>query len=418
MNPLTTRSRVEEFARLLEGAVSGPGSMTAGQAALATRLRAVAPTLESRAVPRADFRSALRTRLVAVATVQAATLAEAPATASRALDSTVTWTQTRKAQRRIGATAGAMASVIALTGVGIAASRSLPGAPFYGLKLQAEDVQLSFVSGDTARGSKHLEFAETRLREVAALAHGEGQLSLGAPNGLPVAGGFAFSAGVQRRIDATLAAFNKETTSGRSLLEHAYRATGKSEPLRILASFSSEQQSALVAVIPDLPAESKPSAEQSLRLVSDVGSNANQLLSIGTCGGSCFPQTAGPTLPTEPAPTPGATASPTGDTASNNVPSCTCVQPTATPEPTPASDPSPSATPSSEPTPSQRPSSEPTPSPSSTSAGIPVPVLPSLLPGVVPTSIPLPDLPVPTPSLPPLPLVSGLLPVANPSPKQ
>ncbi|MCU1593593.1 MAG: hypothetical protein JWO12_985 [Frankiales bacterium] len=411
MNPLATRSRVEELARLLEGAVSGPRTMTAGHAALATRLRAVAPALEPKAAPRTEFRSALRTRLVAVATVQAATIVDTPAPAGRALDSAVTWTQTRTAQRRIGATAGAMASVIALTGVGIAASHSLPGAPFYALKLKAEDVQLSFTSGDTARGSKHLEFAGTRLREVAALAHGDGQLSLGAPNGLPVASGLALSSDVQQRINDTLAAFNSETKSGRALLEHAYRTTGKSEPLRILASFSSDEQSALVTILPDLPEASKPHAEQSLQLVTDVGSSANQLLSIGTCGGSCFPQAAGPTLPSEPAPTPGATASPTGDTDSNNVPACTCVAPQATPEPTPASEPTPAETPSTEPTPTGSPS--PSPSASQTPEGVPVPVVPTILPSVAPTTVPLPA-PVPTslPTLPPV--LSGLLPAPTP----
>ena len=67
-----------------------------------------------------------------------------------------------------------------LTGVGVAATRSLPGQPFYGLKGVGEDLQLKMADGDTAKGTKHLEFASTRLREIRALAHGEGQLSLGA----------------------------------------------------------------------------------------------------------------------------------------------------------------------------------------------------------------------------------------------
>ena len=412
MNPLGTRARVQELARLLEGAVSGPTSLTAGHAALAMRLGAVAPALDARAVPRTEFRAALRTRLVAVATVQAATLADAPALAgsSKALDAAVSWTQSRKAQRRIGATAGAMAGVIAFTGVGIAASRSLPGQPFYGLKRGAEGLQLDLVSGDTAKGSKHLEFAETRLREVRALAHGDGELSLGGPAGTPLAAGLTFGGTLHKRINDTLTAFNNETNSGRALLEHAYRANGKEAPLRLLKSFASDSQATLVAILPALPAASRDSAETSLQLVSDVSSTVNQLLSIGTCGGSCFPQAGGPTLPTEPVPTPGATATPTQATDNNNVPVCTCVTPTKAPEPTPATAPTPEQTPTSEPTTEPTPTDTPTPGPLLPTAL--TSLLPTPIQSLLPTSLPLLPTPLPTlpsalatllPSLPPVP---------------
>ncbi len=416
MNPLGTRSRVQEFARLLDGAVSGPTTLTAGQAALATRLRKVAPGLDAKAVPRAEFRASLRTRLVAVATVQAATLADAPVQATRALESALTWTQTRKAQRRLGVTAGAMASVVAFTGVGIAASRSLPGQPFYGLKLGAEDVQLRFVSGDTAKGSKHLEFAATRLREVTALTHGDGAVALGSLSGDPVAGGLAASGSTQRRINETLAKFNTETKSGRALLVHAYRTKGASEPLRILQTFSTTQRTSLIALLPDLPAGSKADGEASLQLVTDVSSTVNQLLSIGTCGGSCFPQAGGPTLPTEPAPSPGATASPSGGSQDNNVPPCTCVTTEPTPEPTPAVEPTASSGPTNGPTanPTDSPTSTPAPS-ASPSSRVPLPVPTDVLPTALPTTLPtLPPLPIPpVPSLPPL---SSVLPSLPPIP--
>lgn len=406
MNPLGTRARVEELARLLDGAVSGPASVMAGHAALATRLRAVAPMLEAGSAPRPEFRAALRTRLVAVASVQAATVAENTVSLpspSKALEAAVSWTQTRKAQRRIGVTAGAMAGVIAFTGVGIAASRSLPGAPFYGLKRGAESVQLKFAQGDTAKGSKHLEFAATRLREVRALAVGDSALSLGAGRtDVPLASGAALGGSLQSRINNTLADFDDETSSGRVLLERVYRTTGKSEPLRILKSFSAEQQSRLVSLLPELPAASKRNAEQSLQLVTEVGSTVNQLLSLGTCGGSCSPQAGGPTLPTEPAPVPGATASPTGSqsdtTTDNNVPDCNCAEPSASPEPTPSTTPSPDDTsgpsePTASPTPS--PTSSPSPSPLITILPsllpTPLPTVLPTLPPILPTSLPLPD---------------------------
>lgn len=400
MNPLGTRARVEELTRLLDGAVSGPATLTAGHAALATRLRAVAPALDAYATPRSDFRAALRTRLLAVATVQAATLANAPAPAApSALASAVTWTQGRKAQRRIGITAGAMAGVVAFAGVSIASSRSLPGQPFYGLKRGAESVQLDLARGDTAKGTKHLDFAETRLREAGALADGKGELSLGGGSTRPLADGIGGSA--QGRIVETLKDFDSETTSGRALLEQVFRSTGKPEPLRFLSTFSVAQQTRLTALIPRLPGVSQAQAKKSLALVTDLGDTANELLDLGTCGASCAPAKGGPTLPTEPQPVPGVTASPAAP--DNNVPPCTCVTPSVAPtpqataatEPTPVATTSPSPTSSPAPTPTSSPS--PTPSPSSgvippvvLPSGLPtsLPTLPPILPGILPTAVP------------------------------
>jgi hypothetical protein len=431
MNPLGTRARVEELARLLDGAVAGPSSLTAGHATLATRLRAVAPSLDLLAVPRAEFRATLRTRLVAVATVQAAAAAPyaEPLARPTARDAAMAWTQSREAQRRIGVTAGAMAGVIAFTGVGIAASRSLPGQPFYGLKRGTEDVQLQLTSGDTAKGTKHLEFASTRLREVNALAHGDAELAFGTGTTAMAAGGL--SSAVTRKINETLADFNAETRTGRLLLEKAYHATGKPEPLRILKTFSSQQEIRLASIIPALPTASQKSAQQSLKLVADVGSTATQLLAIGTCGGQCSPQGAGPTLPSGPVPAPGSTAtpgsspssSPSGSSASpdnNGVPPCTCVAPTSAPRPT--TEPSPTATPTPTATPSAAPSASPTasPTPSSTpsptskptaSPGIVPPLpLPTILPTIIPTLPPVPGIPVP-------PVLSALIPTLLPLPR-
>ncbi len=407
MNPLGSRSRVEELARLLDGAVAGPGSLTAGHAAVATRLRALAPTLDTRATPRADFRTALRQRLVAVATVQMAAAADAPYAAplprATAVDAAVSWVQTRTGQRRIGVTAGAMAGVIALTGVGVAASQSLPGQPFYAVKRVGENVQLQLASGDTAKGTKHLEFAATRLREVTALAHGDGQLSLGAP-GTPVASGMAFGGTLSSKITDTLEDFDSETKSGQSLLESVYRKTGKPEPLRILKSFSVQQKVTLTALLPTLPASVQDSAEASLALVTEVGTDASQLLALGTCGGECYPGNAGPALSGEPTPTPGPSVSPDAD---NGVPPCDCAsEPTPTPQPTPAPAPT-----SSEPAPSPAPTPTSSPTPAPTSSPGPLPTAPAPLPTILPTGLPTP-LPTILPTL--LPTAPAPLPVALP----
>jgi len=389
MNPLGTRARCDELAALLDGAVAGPGTLTAPYAGLATRLRALAPTLDVLAAPSADFRAALRQRLVAVATVQAA----APYAEPLARPRVPAWTQSLRAQRRIGVAAGAMASVVAVTGVGVAATRSLPGQPFYGVKRLSESVELDLASGDTAKGTKHLEFAATRLREVKALAHDEGSLSLGAP-GTPVAAGLALGGSKSSHIAAALADFDSETRAGSALLTKVYDKTGKPAPLRILTSFTAEQKSRLSALLPALPDAVRDEAQDSLALVTSVGTQATDTLALGTCGGSCYPGNAGPALPAQPEPTPGATAAPTASSDSNNgVPACSCGQPTLAPSPT------------TEPAPSQSPTPEPSDSPSGEATPAPTPE-PTASPSPSPTStfpVPLPTLPVPLPT-PPLPV--------------
>jgi hypothetical protein len=380
---LGNRAQVEELARLLEGGVSASGSVSAPHVLLAMRLREVGTVLhtaqDSRFAPSADFRARLRTRLVAVAQVQAAAAADLPfaepVARAKPLEAVAAWTQTRRAQRRIGVTAGAMAGVIAFTGVGIAASRSLPGQPFYSLKRGAEAVQLGLASGDQAKGTKHLEFAATRLREVSALASGEDQLALGAP-APAVAAGVALGGSLQKRINDTLADFNAETSSGRMLLEGVYRKTGKQEPLRILKTFSAEQGSKLTALLPQLPTESQAVAQSSLDLVKDVQSTVTEQLALSICGGECFPGNAGPTLPAEPVPSPGVTASPTPSDDDNGVAPCTCGP---TPEPTPTNGSSETPTPTSSPT--ATPSSSPTPTPSQSPGPLPT-LLPTLIPAL------------------------------------
>jgi hypothetical protein len=425
MNPLGTRARVEELARLLDGAVSGPQSLTVGHAALATRLRAVAPALDARLTPRSEFRAALRQRLLAVAAVQADAPLAAPLTRPKALDAAVTWSQTRRAQRRIGVTAGAMAGVVAFTGVGIAASRSLPGQPFYSLKRGAESVQLDLAHGDTAKGTKHLEFAATRLREVRALAHGDGELSLGLGSTTPQAAGGAFGRSLERKVLDTLSEFDSETTSGRDLLEKAYRATGKQEPLRILTSFSTQQGVRLRSILPDLPAGSQASAERSLTLLTDVGATADQLLELGTCSASCAPQSGGPTLPTEPVPTPGTTALPGTPSDDNSVPPCVCQGPTPGTTPAAQTEDGATSTPAAE-EPSPATSTEPTPQSTPTPGLLPIPlpvplpslpvVLPTALTTLLPTALPTlpPLLPTAVPSL--LPTLLSLIPTLAPKP--
>jgi len=160
-----------------------------------------------------------------VATVQAGEPALARARSHTGTVSTVK----SRAQRRIAALAGTIAIATSLAGVGVAAARSLPGDPFYGVKRATEAVQLWTARGDLAKGKRHLEFARTRLAEAQALPQNSSHLA------------------------STLAAMNTQTTSGSTELITAYKASKSPQALADLVIFSDQQLTGLVKLGATLP---------------------------------------------------------------------------------------------------------------------------------------------------------------------
>jgi hypothetical protein len=391
----------EEFAAALEG--RGVAS--------ARRDPALAPLLSLaqglQAVPLAaapDFRDSLRQRLLAVATV-----APQPAAVPSPVDRARTWVEGWRVQKALAATAASMAGVVALTGVSVGASRSLPGDALYGMKRSAEGVQLSLARNDVNRGKRHLQHAETRLSEVAKIV-GE-DIALGpAPTG-PGQITVAFGGSKSTRVAGALHAMDDATRDGTRLLFDAYAAEQDDDVLRVVQSFTDRQRTNLAAVLDALPTDAHDDAEASLTLVSNLHLRATQLLAVGTCGDDC--PTAMP-----PAPTPGSTALPTPTATPSYdelgpVP-CTCPgtdEPEPTPEPTPrptaSADPEPDPAPTGEPEPTPPPA---TPSPTRTAYPVP-----SQVPS--PVASPIQEvigeveevLPTPLPTLPPLPGVSAPL---------
>jgi hypothetical protein len=168
-------SRREDFARRLDGDSDAGGNSVAGLADLATALRAMGRSVTLPA-PDPQFRSELRQRLVAVATVQNA--GPAMAGAGAAVPSRVAGRRTPRAsdravprgRRAVMVMAATAAVVTSVAGVSVAASRSLPGSPFYDVKRATESVQLWTAQGQLAKGHRHLEFAATRLSEAQQLS--------------------------------------------------------------------------------------------------------------------------------------------------------------------------------------------------------------------------------------------------------
>ncbi|MEX2290778.1 MAG: DUF5667 domain-containing protein [Mycobacteriales bacterium] len=401
MNLVGSRGAAAQLARLLDrGPSSGSGAL-ARAAALAVRLRLVGTALDTDVIPRAEFRDALRMRLVAVATVQAPAARPFGARSSDAWSAAVSW---RASSRASSVLAGALASVVAVSGVAVAGSQSLPGDPFYGVKRTVEALQLRSADGDIEKGTRHLDLAATRLREVRGLALGRDAVHAGPQLGpsavsagillrssvQPLAADDALNAPVADRVRDTLAAMDVETRDGTTLLTGAYRSSRAPEPLRALTRFAVRQSEGLSQLIPALPPVTQERARVSLALLSGVTEGANELLGIGSCGTVCAPPQVVPNLP------PGS--------MKPADPPCGCEQPAPVPQ-TSASPPSeaPEPAPQPRPRPTRSASPEPSPKPS------PAPSSRPLLPPLPPLPAPVPSLPLPTPlptlTAPPLPVV-------------
>ena len=398
-----SRRRANEFAQLLDGGPATNDPRLAPLVDLAAALRTVPLG------PAPDFRAALRQRLVAVAAVQgvgsvvlpAPVRAPAPGPGLSALPERINeWAEGWRVRRRFITATAAVSAVVILGGVGLAGTRSLPGQPLYGIKKGTEALQLALAGSTEAKGERHLQFARTRLHEVAAIV-GSPE-AIGVPrrgHSAALAGAASFPTGVSSRVVSTLRTMDAETRAGTTDLTTVFARTHDAHPLRVLSSFATDQTAQLTAVLPALPAAAAAQAAQSLALIQRVGSRASDLMATPSCSATCALAT--PTGPTGATPT-----TPGGGDDLGTTP-CSCAQSappsgsTTSSGPTPA--PSPSATPEPAPQPGSPTSPAPAPSPTSPSlqdqiggivSNLPLPVSPPPLPGPD-----LPPLPVPVPTI-------------------
>jgi hypothetical protein len=346
--------RAELFNELLETRGRTDDPDVAPTLALATALRAM-PAAQP-AGP--EFRDALRQRLMAVAAVQGVgEVAQSPVAKARELGGT--W----RFQRRMAVVAGSAAALTAFAGVGLGASRSLPGDPFYGVKRASEDAQLSVTFGDEAKGKRHLEFARTRLGEIEALVGRSSALTDFMPGAAGAIGPLSAEAKTST-IVATLRDMDSETRTGSDMLVEVALTTGSTEPLEALDEFTQEQYADLKQVLPALPQDARARARASLALLTAVATRTVEVAEPAT-------DTAGPDA------TPTETKKPRGDKPDPSVTS------------SPAPDPSDGGS---------------TPAPEDSLQ--PDEVLPTIPPSIN-TSLP-PILPTEIPTLPAVPLVSDL----------
>jgi hypothetical protein len=248
-------SRREDFARLVDGDLTVSGGSVAGLADIATALRVMGRSVALPA-PDPQFRSDLRQRLVAVATVQDTTPTRvAGRRIPRASDRAVP-----RGRRAIVALAGSVALVTSIAGVSIAASRSLPGNPFYDVKRAAESVQLFAARGQLDKGHRHLEFAATRLGEARALAP------------------------TSSHLPSTLTAMDSQTRDGASDLIGAAASSHSVAPLTELRTFTHSQYAGIQALIATSPPALRVREVQSANLLAGIDRQAAQLTSSAGAG--------------------------------------------------------------------------------------------------------------------------------------
>lgn len=232
------RRAAEELEALLEGRLS---SDEAGPEA--RRLAGVASTVvEERPGPVAtlsdDRRLLMRDRLLddiaALGSPPAETTPAAPARARRPV--------------RAALATGLASTMLAATGVTVAAQEALPGDALYGLKKGTETVRMNLAADATQAARLELRFAEARLEEITDGA-----------TRLPSAA----------LVDA-LAEMDERSLAGAQQLVLTAEQEGHEELLAEVDAFLDRQASGLVEVFDRLPIETRPHAEDSLAVLRRI----------------------------------------------------------------------------------------------------------------------------------------------------
>lgn len=238
---MTTTTRIPRQAEEFDRALSGTGSVDPSVAALVAVAGALA-ALPQRPTP--AFRDALRTKLMAEAASMAAAPAASVPAASIPAQAAVRTLPKVLAQPAMQVATGGLAAVIAVTGAGIGASRSVPGDSLYGLKRTVEDLQTDLAGGTLGEANALLGHAQTRLDEVRTL--------------LDRAGG-SLTGDALRRVEQTLGELDAEIKAAADQLLSQVRS-GSRVAYDRLEAVTADLSRQLVALLSQLPAEARAAA--------------------------------------------------------------------------------------------------------------------------------------------------------------
>lgn len=254
-------------------------------------------TLEPAPAPRAHFRAELRAQLVAVAprliaegpaAVAPAPLKQPSAPAHAAptpVRSKLGELFGRGGKIPIARPLGVLTAVVAVFAVLLGGAvwiskKALPGDALYSLKRANENVQLSFATGDEAKGREYLSFAQTRAREVSALLTRTSAMAAGSG---PSAGGI--SAHTATLIGTTLNAADFEVRSASQLLTGQAVRNGTPGTLSIMTAWAPGQIARLQQITNRLtgPGALHDRAESSLELTAAAFARAKALKAVIGC---------------------------------------------------------------------------------------------------------------------------------------
>jgi hypothetical protein len=155
---------------------------------------------------------------------------------------------TRGRRTRAAILVGVTAGALALSGVSLASTDSVPGDALYSVKRSSEQAQLVLAGSDASRGQLHLEFAKSRMVEA---------------RGVP-----------DPTTDQVLTEMDAETRSGVALLFASAMKNGDQSPVDTVMAFLSQQRTELTQLRLSLPrAATKLLA--SMDLLRDIETRAN-----------------------------------------------------------------------------------------------------------------------------------------------
>ncbi|GGM69748.1 hypothetical protein GCM10012275_45320 [Longimycelium tulufanense] len=165
--------------------------------------------------------------------------------------------------RLVVALAAAACLVLSVSGMGLLLSRdALPGDTLYAVKRSAETASLGLAFGDSARATKHLEFAAARLGEIQTLVDREYRSA-------------------DPYLDA-LADFDADAAAGARLLA-VTGSNGDAQLLDTLRGWAEQQERRLSATTAALPRDAAAKADGTARLLQRVRERATSLLGRTGC---------------------------------------------------------------------------------------------------------------------------------------
>ena len=207
-------------------------------------------------LPRAEFASDLRSRLMTAAETE---LVPAAPVVRRLEPS-----RTHKRNRRIGTLAAGLVIVGGTAGMAAAAQGSLPGDSLYPIKRGIEQASVAVHPSDAGKGAALLDQARTRLDEVDELR------AQGSPDAALIA--------------STLESFRSAADAGSEKLFTAYQADGDASDISTVRGFTADQ----MARVAGLSGASNPVAGDQLVDTADLLADIDQQARV-LCA-ACAPQ--------------------------------------------------------------------------------------------------------------------------------